>query len=251
MTKHKKRSYNRTKKKGKLNRKRNKLSYTKRGILMVNKETDLVNTHLLSRKDGKYKESPGLEFYTRINDAFEFTTNTYGFVKENICKSKDKWFKFVIFNNDDNIHVFIISGSRANKHSVCLLTGLLYVAKKMEYIELRKAILDLDNLRQDGIHKSIDEDNDYIKSVNELINRDIPMMPVIVAGSGTYDDDENRLCINTKSGHYKPNIEAIEYAKKVFQDISKEDVFIQNKVDKDRLKLKYGDEFQEFSGICL
>lgn len=226
------------------------LSKKKRGVLMV-MEGSLVNSHLLPRKDGKKKESPAYEIYTRINDVFEFTPNSYGFIKENICKSKNKWFKFVIFQNDDELHIFIINGSPINKHSVCMLMGLLSVSSKTEYVDIRKAVEDIELLRDKGIDKSIKDDEPELKQLNHLINEHLSMMPVIVAGSGTYDDEQEQLCINTKSGHYKPTLEGIRFAKNVFEKISGDNVFIQKKVDKKLLMDKYGDDYQEYSGICL
>lgn len=226
------------------------LSKKKRGVLMV-VEGSLFNSHLAPRKDDKKKESPAYEIYTRINDVFEFTPNSYGFIKENMCKSKNKWFKFVILQNDDNLHIFIISGSPVNKHSVCMLMGLLNVSNKSEYVDIRKAIEDIDLLRDKGIDKSIKEDEPELKYLNELINEHLTMMPVIVAGSGTYDDERKQLCINTKSGHYKPTIESIRFAKTLFERISDDNVYIQQKTDKKLLMEKYGDNYQQYSGICL
>ena len=226
------------------------LSKKKRGALMI-VDGSLVNSHLVPRNDGKKKESPAYEIYTRINDVFEFTHNSYGFIKENMCKSKNKWFKFVIFQNDDNLHIFIINGSPVNKHSVCMLMGLLSVSDKSEYVDIRKAVEDIDLLRDKGIDKSIKEDEPKLKYLNDLINEHLAMMPVIVAGSGTYDDEQEQLCINTKSGHYKPTLEGIRFAKTLFERISGDDVYIQPKTDKKLLMEKYGDDYQEYSGICL
>ena len=233
----------------KLKKKRNTTLLKKGGALMYDLEKDLKNTHLLPRKDGKYKESPALELFTSISDVFELNKDTLGYVKSTLCKSKNAWFKFVIFKNNEQLHVFLIRGARINKHSVCLLLGLLEVSEN-DYIEMRTVVDTVKEMKDNGI-TGIDDNHPQLSTLNKLIQRDIPFMPVIVAGSGTYDDDNQRICINTKSGHYKPDMEKMEFAQKIFEKMTNENVFIQTKVDKKLLKAKYGDNYEEYSGICL
>jgi len=233
----------------KLKSKRNRYMFKNRGALMYDLEKDLKNTHLLPRKDGKYKESPALELFTSISDVFELNKDTLGYVKNTLCKSKNAWFKFVIFKNNEQLHVFLIRGARINKHSVCLLLGLLEVAEN-DYTEMKSVVADVMEMKDNGII-GIQDDHPKLFALNALIKRDIPFMPVIVAGSGTYDDDNQRICINTKSGHYKPDIEKMEFAQNLFESITCERVIIQTKVDKKLLKAKYGDNYEEYSGICL
>jgi hypothetical protein len=75
-------------------------------------------------------------------------------------------------------------------------------------------------------------------------------MPVISAGSGTVNDDGS-VCINTKSGHYKPSIASMDVAKELFMRITERNVFIIMKENKEALREKYGARYELFSGICL
>ncbi len=75
-------------------------------------------------------------------------------------------------------------------------------------------------------------------------------MPVISAGSGTINEDGS-ICINTKSGHYKPELENMNIAKEQFEKITMKPVHIMFKTDKSKLEEKYGDNAEDYSGICL
>ncbi len=226
-------------------------SRMKKGGLLMIKGTDLKNTHLCDVKPGKHKATPGKEVYVSIASSFQLNEDTTGYLMQNFKKSDNRWFKFVIFNNDGVEYIYIISGAPINKHSVCLLEGLLEVTKdKGEYQEIRQAYERLIGYKGlHGIEGDI-ENNMYVLELNQAINRDIPCMPVICAGSGTINEDKS-ICINTKSGHYKPNIEEMEYAKNIFERITKKKIEIIMKEDKEALIRKYGEYADEYSGICL
>jgi hypothetical protein len=211
---------------------------------------DLKNSHLCNIS-GKVKESPGNEFYTSINEAFELNSETLGYFLYSFRKSKDKWFKFVVFNNNDVNHIYIINGAPINKHSVCLIQGLIDVTKDTgEYPDLHKTFKNLVEIKSEkGIIDDI-ESNQIVVDFNTVINRDIPCMPVISAGSGTVNDDDS-ICINTKSGHYKPEIENMEIAKQIFEQITSKNIIITMKIDKQLLIEKYGDKADNYSGICI
>ena len=89
-----------------------------------------------------------------------------------------------------------------------------------------------------------------INNIDTLVIRDIHCMPVLAAGSGTVNDD-NSICINNKSGHYKPTNESMDIAKNIFITNTEANVYITEKVEKGLLKEKYGDDYENYSGICL
>ena len=239
-----------------------KLKYTKRknnktlkGGQLIMSETDLKNTHICkpSEKDkGKYKESPGFEVYTAISDAFCLNKASSGYFLTNFKKEDNKWFKFTIFNNSGQHYVYIINGTPINKHSICMLQGLLDVTKDTgEYAELREAynkVIELKSVH--GIDTHALEENPLVQSLNATIAKDIPCMPVISAGSGTVNEN-GIICINTKSGHYKPSLESMELAKSLFTEITEREIVIVLKEDKEAIKAKYGVHYEQFSGICL
>jgi hypothetical protein len=228
------------------------------GLLNVNSETDLVNTHLCKMKEGAVKELPAEEIFTSISESFELTNESLYRLQHDYRKSDDKWFKFVIFKNNDNIHLFIITGGQVNKHSVCMLEGLLQVTKEFdEYSELRQAYEELIEFKKTNTIFDIEKDpqlkselNSLMNNVNVFIDRDIKCMPVIAAGSGTVNDDGS-ICINDKSGHYKPTDQTMAMAGDIFREKTGVEVKVTKKVEKSILKDKYKKEYEKFSGICI
>ena len=75
-------------------------------------------------------------------------------------------------------------------------------------------------------------------------------MPVVAAGSGSVNAD-NSVCINDKSGHYKPTEITMAKAKETFQLNTGAVIIVKEKEDKDVLKKKYGKDAKNYSGICL
>lgn len=247
--------------KKKLNTKRTlKRRLTKKigGLLRVSEESDLINTHLCNIKMGSEKEKTGLEILTSISKSFQLNEATLGYLQQMYKNIDNKWFKFVIFNNSDEIYIYIIDGAKINKHSVCMIQGLLDVTNKDgEYQELRDAFNNLNLFKNEyGSNMeamSIEEKNEcttLMNTVDELIERDIKCMPVIAAGSGSVNPD-NSICINNKSGHYKPTEASMLEAKKVFEEKTKARVFVKEKEDKILLKERYGKNAENYSGICL
>jgi hypothetical protein len=229
------------------------------GLLMSIRETDLINTHLCDVKQGVEKDTPALEIFTSISKSFQLTQSTIGYLQQMYKNTDDKWFKFIIFNNNGKNYIFIIDGAKINKHSVCMIQGLLDVTKQDgEYQELREAF---DNLmifkNENGSNMESftpelkNECSMLIGAVDQLIDRDITCMPVMAAGSGSINPD-NSICINNKSGHYKPTEFSMLKAKEIFEiNTGGAIVFIKEKEDKYVLKEKYGKNAENFSGICL
>ena len=64
-------------------------------------------------------------------------------------------------------------------------------------------------------------------------------MPVLAAGSGTVNDD-NSLCINDKSGNYKPTPQSMELAKLIFEQTTGLTIILSPKANKEDLKITIG-----------
>jgi hypothetical protein len=244
-------------------RKTKKSRKQKKGGTLIIEETYLRNTHLCPKisKPGKIvskKDTVGQELFTYNGEIFQLNMNTLGYLQQQYKKMDDKWFKFVIFNNDETKYIYLINGGQINKHSVCMLIGLLEVTKMSnEYEELRYAvnILQLFKINNDPLVIEDDENlkrerNILIDRVDYLISEKIRCMPVIAAGSGTVNDDDS-ICINDKSGHYKPTLETMTIAKEIFEEITNSTVIITEKADKELLKAKYGELYENYTGICL
>jgi hypothetical protein len=230
----------------------------KGGLLMTSKETDLINTHICNLKPESNKETTGLEILTSISKAFQLNEFTLGYLQQMYKSSQDNWFKFTIFNNSGEDFIYIIDGAKINKHSVCMIQGLLDITKGAdEYHELREAFNNLIIFKNENGSNmeamNIETKNEclnLINTIDELIERDIPCMPVRAAGSGSINTD-NSICINNKSGHYKPTEFSMIKAKEIFEEKTRAVVFIKEKESKELLKAKYGKNAENFSGICL
>lgn len=238
--------------------KRHSTRSKKGGLLIMNPETDLINLHLCNVKENANKETPGLEIFNSISDSFCLNANTIGYVKQLYKKSADKWFKFIILNNDNQYYIYIITGARVNKHSVCMLEGLLDVTKNShEYDHLRQSYNKLISFKKKNTYTSIVKNNslkeefdELINNINIEINNTIKCMPIVAAGSGTVNDDGS-ICINNKSGHYKPTERSMEIAKSIFEANTDSVVMVTQKTKKADLILKYGENYEDYTGICL
>lgn len=251
--------------KKKLNIKR-KLSKTQRiksrnkrgGLLKMNPETDLVNTHICNLKAEIEKNTPGLEILSSISKSFQLNRSTLGYLQQIYKNTNDSWFKFIVINNNDENYIYIIDGAYINKHSVCMIEGLLDVTQESgEYSDLRTAYNQLIIFKnQNGSNMesmNIEIKNECLRlitEIDELIKRDINCMPVVAAGSGSVNNN-NSICINNKSGHYKPTETSMIKAKEVFENSTGAMIFVKEKEDKDVLKKKYGKNAKNYSGICL
>lgn len=213
---------------------------------MAKTRKSLINYHLCKKNITKRKESVGYEVYTTVDTPFQLNKQTLSRFYSNFQKKNNKWFKFVIFSHNNHNYIYVINGKRINKHSICALKGLLDVTKDTgEYDDMRKVYNALVRLKGDNKNRA------YLRNkLNMMINKYIPCMPVISAGSGTVNEDGS-ICINTKSGHYKPTKGHIEFAKGLFEKLTDRNITVELKADKELLKEKYGDKYMNYTGICL
>ncbi len=236
--------------------KKNKTKRMRGGRLTLNQSTDLVNHHLceINTKVQRYRETPGYELYTAIDPAFELNSDTIGYFMQQFKKSVHKWFKFVIFQNEDREHIYIIAGKAINKHTVCMLTGTLEQSRDAnDYPLIQHAYEHLMRIKgENGIDPENVEGHDSVKSLNTAINKEIPCLPVISAGSGTWNDVDKTICINNKSGHYKPTEDSLIRARDLFFKITGQQTHIRPKMTEEQLHEIYGPEnAKHMSGMCL
>ena len=226
-----------------------RLTRKMKGGQLVVTPTNLKNNHLCGIKESG--ETLGQELYTAKDIPMPVNAETLETFFAKFKKTDNNWFKFVIFNNDGSLYIYVIKGSEINKHSVIFLHGLLEVTKPTEYPELRAAYNALLEVKsREPVPESEIEEIEQVLELNRSVNMYIPCTPVVAAGSGTVNDD-NSICLNTKSGHYKPTLENINVAKEIFESVTKTPATIQMKVDKELLIKKYGERVKNFSGICL
>jgi hypothetical protein len=161
------------------------------------------------------ESSVAMEYFMSFNTPFEVC-------KENIekllefKKSEWKWFKFLIFIISSNTYIYAIDGfPKVNKHPLCYLFGIIEKTNADEYIELKKAFEIVKLMKENNI-QGVNEHSPEIIELNSQIFANLSCMKVKSAGSGTILEN-NTICINNKSGHFKAKFEDIEpYAKDMF-----------------------------------
>jgi hypothetical protein len=215
--------------------------------MKTRKRKELVNKHLCEKKNTtKKKENVGYEVITSTDVPFQLNKETAPRFMRQFQKKHDHWFKFVIFQHESVNYIYVVKGNKVNKHSVCVLKGFLDLHKGDPMYDAANRVYK-DLIRMNG---TIGSKKTLRKKLNKFVENEMPCMPVLSAGSGTVNED-GTICLNTKSGHYKPTKRDIEFAKDIFEDLLHVDIQIQLKTDKDLLKEKYGDKYKNYTGICL
>jgi hypothetical protein len=198
--------------------------------------------------------TPAEEIYTATDSAMELK---YGddisrqrFFTEFKRGNINTWFKFVIFNNSGNFHLFIIKGSDINKHTVPLVQGILEVAKHPEYSDLRTAYEKVMSLKKtQSINSEEIHRHPHIIELDNKIKANLGCLEVVSAGSGTLNNDGS-ICINPKSGHYHPTKAVLELAKIMIQTIVGLPVNIKDKMTNANLTQKFGTT-KNLKGLCI
>ena len=256
------------------------------GGMLVGSPLDLKNGHICNQRTPDYRTSPAFEVYTSIDEPFCLSEATVGYFLTKYKKSDDHWFKFVLFSasnqpasnqpasnqpasnqrigsDDHSEYIYIIRGAPINKHSVPMLFGLLEQSDDSEYVELRNAYRQVVQLKgmDDILAKETIETHPLIIALNQAIYQAIPCMPVLSAGSGTvvqYNNqtdgrDSVNICINAKSGHYKPKEVHMNHARRVFSSIiPNSHVDIRPVASKEELAHIYGENRAEtMNGMCI
>jgi len=231
------------------------------------------------------QKSPGLELYDATEKAFSISPadsteenirifERYGKVPE------DKWFKFVLFQIHGRTKMYILIGNPLqNKHSVCLLYGIYEDNASPEYVALRRLMKRILDIKTDPRHPALTEESAEIIEFNETLYDNFGLygepkycMDAIIAGSGTFlgfaSDGKYHICVNPKSGHYKPSITGIRDAKDggyfgQFFTEANWTMHIQPAPSESQLKKVYGsavvsehsgpphEVYKNFAGTCL
>ena len=66
---------------------------------LIETQYDLDNRHICNQRTPEYRTSPAYELYTSISLPFQLNKDNLGYFMNSFKKSRDAWFKFVIFNN--------------------------------------------------------------------------------------------------------------------------------------------------------
>jgi hypothetical protein len=221
------------------------------------------------------QKSPALELFLATDKAYDIQEP--GVIQKVMNEfnkaTHNSWFKFVLITVNDEPKLYIIYGNdEQNKHSVCYLYGMYEnlprpttpsasdkpgsddsSARPHMFHELMDAILSAK-----GRESYISESDERIVALNAEIYRNFKCMDVIVSGSATYmgqqEDGKHLLCINTKSGHYLPDLPSLQDAViTFFPHLFPEDwtFVVRKNEDIGKLEKLYGEHFSHYSGTCL
>lgn len=231
------------------------------GKLLI-KEGYLPNTHLCGgwslfwRRAARIPGSESIrkEVYTATDVPYALNETTLPKFLADFKHSANRWFKFVIFNNSEQLYIYVINGNEINKHSVPLLFGLMELVGYAEYPELWTAFKTVEYIKRVKWARMTEtseiEANKYVIDLNTAIEKYIPCMPAVTSGSGTVLEN-GTICLNPKSGHYMPKMAHMEIAKAVFEGVTKQVVTLREQAPKSAVKAKFGARAEDFTGFCL
>lgn len=186
----------------------------------------LKNTHVCGKT---HEKTLGNELSMSMDTVFELNALTLPFFISKFNYNNGLWFKFIVVNYDGRHRVFVCNGSLITRHSV------IYIEAMMELIKRKQ--------ERDANYEKLMELYDYITACKTSkkglagcpdikraqtrfsaeFKKHFNCMEVLSAGSGTvfYDiaDSKITICLNTKSGHYRPTLKHIDLAKEVVETI--------------------------------
>jgi hypothetical protein len=257
------------------------------------RETLLSNVYVCGKK-AKGHLLPATEFLLSSSLTFEITPKSVQFLSQVFNYDHRTWFKFVIIHDtitcktktndhDRYYRMFVCNGSTVTRHSVIYIDALAHILTNIEndpdctldtkyypYLKTYRELVACKESKKGGIICK-DRIRQLKYSLNSEINKHFECMKVVSAGSGTVfiQNDKTRqhgekyvICLNTKSGHYKPSLKDVELAKRILLDIihkvnctkTREQfkVIVQYKPNKKTLKKMFGENIAETKvGLCL
>lgn len=262
------------------------------------RETLLSNLYVCGKK-AKGHLSPATEFLLSSSLTFEVTPKSVQFLTQTFNYEHRTWFKFVIIhdtitcktktkpNDQPYYRMFVCNGSTITRHSVIYIDALARIltdiendpdctldAKYYPYLNTYRELVACKESKRGGVICK-DRIRQLKYSLNSEINKHFECMKVVSAGSGTVfthththshkspeRGEKYGICLNTKSGHYKPSLKDVELAKRILLDIISKiscsktreqfKVIAQYKPNKKTLKKIFGENIAETKvGLCL
>ena len=190
----------------------------------------LKNTHVCGKT---HEKTLGNELSVSIDTVFELNPLTLPFFISKFNYASGLWFKFIIVNYKSRHRVFVCNGSLVTRHSVIYIEAMMElihrdnesnpdeVRKYDKLMELYDAIIACKTSKK-GLDGCPDIKRTQAKFSKEF-KKHFNCMEVLSAGSGTvfYDlvHPKITICLNTKSGHYRPTLKHIDLAKEVMEKI--------------------------------
>ena len=203
--------------------------------------------------------SPGLEVIFASSLPFQLNSENLKSFFE-FRRKDNKWFKFVIFKYKDKDYLYVMYGNpERNKHSLCLLYGVLDLYPRSSFPELRAAhekLIELKKKMTNGELKGEDLTEDIVEVLefNRVLFETLGCMEALSAGSGTILEN-GTICINNKSGHFAPKFSDLVIAQSMFREITGRDVNIRLPAEKSKIVAELseipGFDYYNFTGTCL
>jgi hypothetical protein len=258
-------------------------------------EALLSNVYVCGKK-AKGHLLPATEFLLSASLTFEITPKSVQFLSQLFNYDRHTWFKFVIIHDtitcktktndhdqDRYYRMFVCNGSTLTRHSVIYIDALAHIltdiendpdctldAKYYPYLKTYRELVACKESKRGGVLCK-DRIRQLKYSLNSEINKHFECMKVVSAGSGTVfvhngasveHGEKYHICLNTKSGHYRPSLKDVELAKRVLLDIIRKvscsktreqfKVIAQYKPNKKTLKKIFGENIAETKvGLCL
>ena len=257
-------------------------------------ETLLPNVYVCGKK-AKGHLLPATEFLLSSSLTFEVTPQRVQFLTQTFNYEHSTWFKFIIIhdtitckaktktkpNDQPYYRMFVCNGSTITRHSVIYIDALARIltdiendpdctldAKYYPYLTTYRELVACKESKRGGVLCK-DRINQLKYSLNSEINKHFECMKAVSAGSGTVfthnslkHGEKYGVCLNTKSGHYKPSLKDVELAKRILLDIISKiscsktreqfKVIAQYKPNKKTLKKIFGENIAETKvGLCL
>jgi hypothetical protein len=262
--------------------------------MQIERETLLSNVYVCGKK-AKGHLLPATEFLLSSSLTFEVTPQSVQFLTQAFNYDHRTWFKFVIIrdtitcktktktkpNDQPYYRMFVCNGSTLTRHSVIYIDALARIltdiendpdctldAKYYPYLTTYRELVACKESKRGGVLCK-DRINQLKSSLNSEIKKHFECMKVVSAGSGTVfvhnslkHGEKYGICLNTKSGHYKPSLKDVELAKRILLDIISKisssktreqfKVIAQYKPNKKTLKKIFGENIAETKvGLCL
>jgi hypothetical protein len=191
----------------------------------------LKNTHVCGKT---HEKTLGNELSVSMDTVFELNELTLPFFISKFNYANGLWFKFIVINHNSRHRVFVCNGSLVTRHSVIYIEAMMDLIKREQQRENANANANEDKLMElyeyiiacktskKGLVGCPDIKLAQAKFSKEF-KKHFNCMEVVSAGSGTVFHDilntNVTICLNTKSGHYRPTLKHIDLAKEIVENI--------------------------------
>jgi hypothetical protein len=239
---------------------------------LKSKKRRLSNIYVCGKKS-KGHILPVTELLISSAVTFEVTPQSIPFLIETFCYARGAWFKFLVIDDDTGKHrIFVCNGAAINRHSVIYIHAIASILSSRgigtepdsKYYTFLKAYNDIIACK-DSKRGYTTCSEQLKRTLNREIKKKFECMRVVSAGSGTVFETRDgdgvtnyEICLNTKSGHYRPSLKDVDFAKSLLENIiQKMDVRGRIKVSsrykssKQTIRNVFGDRAESKVGICI